>query len=203
MSKASLPILLALSFSSPALAASLYRRNLSCKDWTATRSNEICRMLEWEMEWTWTGHAVFSPSFRVTFENVRKTYCAISVSSQDTAALVDMVLGRRQRSRSPAAQRHAFSALSPPLASARRFSGRQERLGRPEPADCKNAARGYRVQQRGSRDDLESGQSSVFAASRLPLIASIPRLSPPCHKECRRNAPVRLTIFRALDKSFA
>jgi hypothetical protein len=92
MRKASLAILLVLSFSSPALAASLYRRNLSCKDWTATRSNEICRMLEWEMEWTWTGHAVFSRSFRVTFETVRKTYCAISVSSQDTTVLVDMML---------------------------------------------------------------------------------------------------------------
>ena len=92
MSKASLAILLFLSFSSPALAASLYSRDLFCKDWTASRGNEICRTLEREMEWTWTGHAIFSPSFRVTFETVRKTYCAISVSSQDTAALIDMVL---------------------------------------------------------------------------------------------------------------
>ena len=97
MSKASLAILLILSFSSPALGASLYSRNLSCKDWTATRGNEICRMLEREMEWTWTGHAMFSPSFRVTFETVRKTYCAISISGQDTAALVDMVVAMERR----------------------------------------------------------------------------------------------------------
>ena len=92
MSKVSLALVLFLSFSSPAFAASLYSRNLSCKDWTAARSNEICRTLEREMEWTWTGHAIVSPSFRITFATVRRTYCAISVSSQDTAALVDMVL---------------------------------------------------------------------------------------------------------------
>jgi hypothetical protein len=104
MSKVSLALLLFLSFSSPALAASLYSRNLPCKDWTATRGNEICRTLEREMEWTWTGHAVFSPSFRVTFETVRRTYCIISVSGQDTAALVEMVVAVERKGGGSVAQ---------------------------------------------------------------------------------------------------
>ena len=104
MSKASLTILLFLSFSSPALAASLYSRNLSCGDWSATRGNEICRTLEREMEWTWTGHAVVSPSFRVTFETVRRSYCAISISSQDTATLVELVLAVERKGGASTAQ---------------------------------------------------------------------------------------------------
>jgi hypothetical protein len=109
MSKASLAILLFVSFSSPALAASLYSRNLSCKDWTASRDNEICRTLEREMEWMWTGHAILAPSFRVTFETVRKTYCAISVSSQDTAALVEMVVAVERKAGGSVAEAQLLS----------------------------------------------------------------------------------------------
>ena len=44
------------------------------------------------MEWTWTGHAIVAPSFRVTFDTVKKVYCALSVSAQDTPSLVNMVV---------------------------------------------------------------------------------------------------------------
>ena len=44
------------------------------------------------MEWTWTGHAIVSPSYRVTFGTVRRTHCALAISAQDTPTLVDMVL---------------------------------------------------------------------------------------------------------------
>lgn len=91
-------LLLILASSSGVAAASLYSRNLSCQRWSAARANEICKTLEREMEWTWTGHAIVSPSYRVTFETVRRTYCALSVSAQDTAVLVDMVLTLERKS---------------------------------------------------------------------------------------------------------
>lgn len=48
------------------------------------------------MDWTWTGHAI-APSFRVTFETARRTYCGLSVSAQDTGILVDMVLALERK----------------------------------------------------------------------------------------------------------
>lgn len=44
------------------------------------------------MEWTWTGHAIIAPSFRVTFETARRSYCGLAISSKDTGTLVQMVL---------------------------------------------------------------------------------------------------------------
>ena len=49
------------------------------------------------MEWTWTGHAIMSPSFRVTFETARRVYCALSVSGEDTAAPVNMIVGLERK----------------------------------------------------------------------------------------------------------
>jgi len=90
-------LLLVVATSSDAAAASLYTRNLSCQRWSAARANEICKKLERELEWTWTGHAIVSPSYRVTFETIRRTYCALSVSAQDTHTLVDMVLALERK----------------------------------------------------------------------------------------------------------
>ncbi len=89
-------LLIAANLSS-ATAASLYSRDLSCQRWSAARANEICKSLEREIEWTWTGHTIVAPSFRVTFETVRRTYCALSISPQDTPTLVDVVLTLERR----------------------------------------------------------------------------------------------------------
>ena len=93
---AALGLLLIITSSSGAGAASLYSRNLSCQQWSA-RPNEICKVLEREMEWTWTGHATISPSYRVTFETVRRAYCALPISPQDTATLVELVLALERK----------------------------------------------------------------------------------------------------------
>ena len=88
---------LIIATSSSAAAAPLYTRTLSCQRWSAARANEVCKSLEREMEWTWTGHALISPSFRVTFETVRRVYCALSISPQDTPTLVDMALALERK----------------------------------------------------------------------------------------------------------
>ncbi len=87
----------ALANSSVAVADSLYTRNLSCDSWTAPREQEICKALAREMQWTWTGHAIISPSFRVTFDTVKQVYCALSVSPQDIQALVNMIVALERK----------------------------------------------------------------------------------------------------------
>jgi hypothetical protein len=88
----SLAFLAVLTFASSGHADSLYSRNLSCPRFAAPRERQICQSLEWEMEWTWTGHAIIAPSFRVTFETAKKVFCALSLSAADTLALVDIVV---------------------------------------------------------------------------------------------------------------
>src|SRR5260221_14504225 len=61
-------------------------RNLGC-DRQLGRAQEICHRLEREMQWTWTGHAIISPGWRVTFKSVARTYCAERVGPKDIPAL--------------------------------------------------------------------------------------------------------------------
>ena len=61
-------------------------RDLGC-DQQRGRAQEICRRLEREMQWTWTGHAVISPGWRITFEGAARTYCAERVGPEDIEAL--------------------------------------------------------------------------------------------------------------------
>jgi hypothetical protein len=70
----------------------LYSRNLFCSRFSAARERQICEALQQrEMEWIWTGHAMVAPSFRVTFDTVKKV-CALSVAAHDTPSLVSMVV---------------------------------------------------------------------------------------------------------------
>ena len=64
-------------------------RDLGC-DQQPGRVQEICRRLEREMQWTWMGHAVISPGWRVTFESVARTYCAERVSPEDVQTLQNL-----------------------------------------------------------------------------------------------------------------
>ena len=95
MSKLAWPVLgvFFLSATSTLAAAdALYRRSLSCESWTNNREREICQALEREMEWTWTGHAIVAPSFRVTFNTVKQVYCALPTTPRDTRPLIDIVV---------------------------------------------------------------------------------------------------------------
>ena len=62
-------------------------RNLRCAAIPDARAQTICQRLQQEMQWTWTGHAIIAPGWRITFESVRRTYCAEKIGPQDIAAL--------------------------------------------------------------------------------------------------------------------
>ena len=40
-----------------------------------------------EMQWTWIGHAIVSPGWRVTFQSVARTYCGEKVGSKEIKSL--------------------------------------------------------------------------------------------------------------------
>jgi hypothetical protein len=84
----SIPIILLIGIAVYALLPDprMGSHNLGC-DGQPGRAEEICRRLEREMQWTWTGHAIISPGWRVTFKGIARTYCAEHVGPEDVPAL--------------------------------------------------------------------------------------------------------------------
>lgn len=69
------------------LPKGLRSRDLQCIAIPDARAQSICRRLQHEMQWSWLGHAIIAPGWRVSFESVRRTYCAEHIGQQDIAAL--------------------------------------------------------------------------------------------------------------------
>jgi hypothetical protein len=46
-------------------------RDSGCTEVRLARGKEICRALSDSMEWNWSGHAIISPGWRVTWQGVR------------------------------------------------------------------------------------------------------------------------------------
>lgn len=69
-------------------ADSLYTRNLACNKRFAARELAICKALERELEWVWTGHAIVSPGYRSTFASARRIFCSLPITAGDTRSLV-------------------------------------------------------------------------------------------------------------------
>jgi hypothetical protein len=84
-------LLLALS-PLPSPADGLYFRDLTCEKQAQGRAREICEALERALVWTWTGHAIISPSFRTQIHGVKRIYCSLPVTPDDTGTLVDMAV---------------------------------------------------------------------------------------------------------------
>jgi hypothetical protein len=82
----------------------LLRRDLACEDMSAGRAQKLCRALAKNMDWTWTGHSILSPSFRVTISGTRRTLCQQPVTPDDTLALIEIFLSTQSRFGMAAAQ---------------------------------------------------------------------------------------------------
>ena len=82
----------------------LLRRDLACGQLSAGRGQEICRLVARNMDWTWTGHAIVSPSFRVGFAGARRTFCQAPITPEDTGDLIGIVLANYTRSGMVASQ---------------------------------------------------------------------------------------------------
>jgi len=62
-------------------------RELHCAQQADPRARQVCVALQEHMEWTWLGHAIVSPGWRVTFHTVREFYCGLSVTAADAITL--------------------------------------------------------------------------------------------------------------------
>jgi hypothetical protein len=62
-------------------------RDIGCAQAAAGRGQEICRALSASMEWTWMGHAIVSPGWRVTWKALAHVWCAEQVTDADLPAL--------------------------------------------------------------------------------------------------------------------
>ncbi|MEH6471928.1 MAG: hypothetical protein V7752_11810 [Halopseudomonas sp.] len=77
---------------SSSAVAGLYSRDLACQQQVSPRAVELCHALQDALAWSWTGHAIISPGFRVDTERVRDLYCRLPVTATDTPALVEIAL---------------------------------------------------------------------------------------------------------------
>ena len=71
----------------PGSARAWLGRDLGCVALSDARGRDICAVLEREMEWTWFGHAIVSPGWRVTLETIRRGWCVLRISPADVPAL--------------------------------------------------------------------------------------------------------------------
>lgn len=85
-------------FTTPAAADSLYTRNFACDKRFAARELAICKALEHELEWVWTGHAIISPGYRTTFASARRIFCSLPITAGDIRALVMLAVAAERPS---------------------------------------------------------------------------------------------------------
>jgi hypothetical protein len=62
-------------------------RDIGCGSVQPGRRENICRALSDSMQWTWMGHAIISPGWRITWSGLRRVYCRQKISVADMAAL--------------------------------------------------------------------------------------------------------------------
>jgi hypothetical protein len=84
--------LLGVSMSQSVVAAGLYSRDLGCTGLSPDRARVVCSALEQALEWTWTGHAIISPSFRMGLDGVREVYCTLPVTTDDSWILAGIAV---------------------------------------------------------------------------------------------------------------
>ena len=68
-------------------------RDIGCALVTPGRATAICQSLSESMEWTWMGHAIISPGWRVTWNALRQVYCHERITAADLPALENLKRG--------------------------------------------------------------------------------------------------------------
>jgi len=62
-------------------------RDIGCATVSPERARTICQDLSESMEWTWMGHAIISPGWRVTWNGLRQVYCRERPTAADLPTL--------------------------------------------------------------------------------------------------------------------
>jgi len=72
---------------------SMASRDIGCAKVQLRREGEICRALSEAMEWTWLGHAIIAPGWRLTWPGLRRVYCGANIAAADIPALETLARG--------------------------------------------------------------------------------------------------------------
>lgn len=80
-------LLVAPNLAAQEFKSSMISRDIGCFQIEAGRAQDICKALSAHMEWTWFGHAIISPGWRVTWDTVAKVYCELKISKDDIGEL--------------------------------------------------------------------------------------------------------------------
>ena len=62
-------------------------RDIGCSKANSERGKDICDALSASMEWTWMGHAIVSPGWRVTWRGLGRVYCQEKITDDDLPML--------------------------------------------------------------------------------------------------------------------
>lgn len=62
-------------------------RDIGCARVHSGRGNQICNALSNSMEWTWMGHAIISPGWRMTWIGLGRVYCREKIVAADLPEL--------------------------------------------------------------------------------------------------------------------
>jgi hypothetical protein len=62
-------------------------RDIGCANVNIGRGKDICNALSASMEWTWMGHAIVSPGWRVTGAGIGRVYYHEEISPNDLPVL--------------------------------------------------------------------------------------------------------------------
>ncbi len=100
-------------------------RDLGCDTLPNEREQQICRRIEGELEWTWTGHAIIAPGWRPGFATARRVYCDLPIGPTDAQSLARMTrqAGGRMDWRLPSAAHSLLRLLGPVAVTELKRSG--------------------------------------------------------------------------------
>jgi hypothetical protein len=68
-------------------------RDIGCGKVNSERGKNICNALSASMEWTWMGHAIISPGWRVTWTGLGHVYCREKITDADLPVLEMLIRG--------------------------------------------------------------------------------------------------------------
>jgi hypothetical protein len=74
-------------------------RDIGCAKVHSGCGNDICNAISASMEWTWMGHAIVSPGWRVTWAGLGRVYCREKIAATDLPVLEELKRGSDWRLR--------------------------------------------------------------------------------------------------------
>src|ERR1044072_3543682 len=68
-------------------------RDLGCARVEDPRGRRICETVSASLEWTWMGHAIISPGWRLTWPGLKHVWCRAEIQTRDRPGVVEIARG--------------------------------------------------------------------------------------------------------------